>query len=303
MSFIPYSRNTVIRAYFDKYVDKKTGATLEEVAAVLGYTTKNISDAVYPRRSEVVGYVPMDKARYHSTNDHRAGWDAAEAERVMEDHISGQHRVDGMESKTEAEKAPTTLYRSRRVARPGAEDWGHLHFWAAVLKALEELVAMHKGGAREVTTEIKPKLAEHKVGGLDRVGSTLQLIRSRLGWVDLTGGDPARWYLTAEYLRLSPEEREQTLSQWDDEGKLVGRVLVTPIYEEGAVGPPRDHLVAVDNKVVVVHRFDWDGAPFGAPEGTYVMVEARLPKEMSAQERLGLFSFIMKLREDLLNLI
>jgi hypothetical protein len=294
-------RSHVIRAYFDKYVNRRTGATKEEAALALGYTVKNISDAVYHRAtSTVVEYTEIDASRYISTYEYNPGWDAEAAERALEDHLSGRSRVEGIRGGPKAEKAPKAPYRSNRVVRKGAEDWGHLHFWKAVLDALYELTAVTRGGARRVE-DIKAKLAEHKVPNLDdRLGPTLRTIAYRLGWVADIGGDPNRWFLTPEYLRLSPEERDRALDEWDDAGNRL--VLVVPTYEEGLVTRPTDNLVAIDNEVVVTHRFEWDGAPFGAL-GAHVILEARLPKEPSAQERLGLFQFVMKLREDLLNLI
>jgi hypothetical protein len=298
MSFVLYSRNTVIRAYFDKYVDKRQGASLKEVADALGYTTKNISDAVFMRGGTIaIGYVRVSKARYRSTREHRDGWVAAEAEVVLEDHLSGRFRVDGMTSRVQAEKAPKAPYSTRRAARQGAEDWSGLHYWMAVLMALDELGAVLRGHAREVTTEIKPKLAEHKVTNLDLVASTLTLIKNRLGWVDVIGGDPARWYLTPEYTRLTPEERDQVLAQWDDDGNRLTPAIIEATYEEGPMAHPED------GRALVTHRFELNGLPFGTAQGTEVVIEAHLPKEMSAQERLGLFQFMMKVREDLLNLI
>jgi hypothetical protein len=305
MSFVLYSRNTVIRAYFDKYVNKRKGATLKEVAAALGYTTKNISDAVFQRVTvEVVEYIRIGPSTYRSTSDHVPGWDAAAAERVLEDHLSGVYRIDGVMSRAKADKAPRAPYRSSRVTRKGAADWGHLHFWQAILDALYELTAMTRGGARRVE-DIKAKLVEHKVPNLDdRLGPSLRSIANLLGWVADIGGNPNRWFLTSEYLRLSPEERELALSEWDDAGNRVTLLVApaAPTYEESTVLG----VVVVtpeEGRVLIAHRFEWQGGPFGAPQGTEVMLEAHLPKEMSAQERLGLFQFVMKLREDLLNLI
>jgi hypothetical protein len=298
--FVLYSRNTVIRAYFDKYVNKRKGATLKEMAAVLGYTTKNISDAVFPRGSVIVEYIRVGPSTYRPTNDHVPGWDAAAAERVLEDHLSGVYRIDGVMSRAKAEKAPRAPYQSARVTRKGAADWSHFHLWKAILDALYELTAVTRGGARRVE-DIKAKLIEHKVPNLDdRLGPAMRSIAYSLGWVADIGGNPNRWFLTPEYLRLTPEERELVLSEWDDAGNRIAPLV--PAYEPVVVMG-----VAVvtpeEGRVLIAHRFEWDGLPFGAPEGTEVMLEAHLPKEMSAQERLGLFQFVMKLREDLLNLI
>lgn len=310
--FILYSRNTVIRAYFDKYVDKKAGATLKEVATGLGYSTKNISDAVFSRGSTVVEYIRLGPGRYYSTDEHNEGWDPVAAEGVLEDHLSGRHRVEGIEAKTKVEaqlevQQQQRPYRSRRVARPGAEDWSHLHFWEAVLRALEELVAIHRGGARAVE-DIKAKLVEHKVTNLDRLGPTLRLVAYRLGWVADIGGDPGRWYLTPEYNRLTVEERAIVLAQWDDQGNPLDRGPVEPVPSpvQGPVEPTYDegHVIQPEEgRVLAVQRFNWSGSPFGTTPDAKVVIEAYLPKEVSAQERLGLFRFIMKVREDLLDLI
>jgi hypothetical protein len=301
--FVPYSRNTVIRAYFDKYVDKARGATIEEVAAALGYATKNISDAVFQRPgATLVEYKKMGGARHHSTDEHLAGWDAVLADQVLVDHMSGRHRVEKMESRAKAEK-PTNGKANGKVSYPprrarlGAEDWRHLHFWLAVLEALNELGALLPGVAKEVTTEVKPKLAEHKVANLDRVGSTLQTIRSRLGWVDVVGGDPARWYLTSEYQRLSPEERQAALSRWDDQGNPVSTVDLA----EARVTPEevQDHPVVLSSGN---HRFELPGTAFGLPR-VRALVEVDLPPDPSAEERLAFLMYILNVREELLKLV
>lgn len=301
--FVLYSKKTVIRAYYDKYVSKHHAATLDEAAAALGYTTKNISDAVF-QRGGILEYIRIGPSQYYSTDEHVPGWDAAAAERVLEDHLSGSYRIDGVQSRAKAEKAHRAPYRSGRIARKGAADWSHLHFWKAVVDALYELTAMTKGGGRRVE-DIKAKLAEHKVPNLDdRLGSTLRSISYHLGWVADTGANPNRWYLTPEYINLKPEERELILSEWDDAGNRIAPAPVAPAYEDNTIMVMGIAVVTPeDGKVLIAHRFEWDGLPFGAPEGTGVTVEAHLPKEMSAQERLGLFQFVMKLREDLLNLI
>jgi hypothetical protein len=325
--FVLYSRNTIVRAYYDKYVDKKVGATLKEVATALGWFMENgkpnskyISDAVFGRDPKVQEFKRIGKGRYISTDQYVDGWNAADAERVLEDHLSGRLRVDEMMARDKAQALPKG--RARRKGRPGPEDWSALHFWEAVLKALEELGAIDRAHAKLIE-DIKAKLAQHKVkgpqmpvgmiSGLDLTQATLRSIANRLKWVVDGGGAPARWFLTEQYLALSIEDRKIILAQWDDKSEAVDRPTepepepepkpeLEPIIEEEPVDRPTGNLVAIDNEVVVVHHFEWDGAPFGVLNA-HVTVEARLPIEPPAEERLGLFQFIMKLREDLLNLI
>lgn len=311
--FVPYSRNTVIRAYFDKYVDRE-GATLEEVANALGYITKNISDAVFHRGSVAIGYCRIGPGRYYSTSEHREGWDALAADKVLEDHLSGRHRVDKMEAKSKAEKGNGKVPYPRLTFRAGAEDWSHFHFWKAVLKALDELGAMHKGSAREVTEEIRPKLAEHKVARLDRVGPTLSRIANRLGWVITAGGDPVRWYLTNEYLRLSDAEIDEVLAQWDDEGEPIEPAVTLDLstpeasYEEG---PPILSLLAgapLESKPKVLalvgnHRYEIKGEDFGLPVGARALVEVDVPLGTSAEEQVKLARLILAVQEQLLKLV
>lgn len=304
--FVLYSRNTVIRAYFDKYVDKTTGALLKEVAAILGYTTKNISDAVFQRGSVlVVEYIRVTKSRYYSTDEHVPGWDAAAAERVLEDHLSGLYRIDGVESRAKADKAPRAPYTSRRAFRPGAEDWSQRHFWRAVLDALYELVALTKGGARRVE-DIKAKLAEHKVPNLDdRLGPTLRTIANRLGWVTDIGGDPNRWYLTPEYNRLSDDDRAIVLAQIDDEGNpIISAVAVELAEPEAPYGsePLTLALPGRDPVPVGSHRFVIEGEAFGVP-GARASIEVDVPLDIPYKEHLALQRFILAVREALLKLV
>jgi hypothetical protein len=311
MSFVLYSRNTVIRAYFDKYVKKVYGATLKEVADALGYTTKNISDAVFNRGSTVVEYLQIERGRWYSTEDHNDGWDAVRAEQVMEDHRMGVFRVDKMVARAKAETNGRARQRPVRVARPGAEDWSHLHFWKAVLLALNELGALLKGAAKEVTYEVKPKLAEHKVQNLDdRVGSTLRLIANRLGWVADTGGDPNRWYLTPEYNRLSPEARDEVLAQWDDEGnpiKVKGPVDLSlpeasheqePLVLSLVAGVPSNGSPLMGH-----HRYEIKGEDFGLPSGARALVEVDVPLDASDEEQAKLARFILAVRKNLLGMM
>jgi hypothetical protein len=318
--FFLYSRNTIVRAYYDKYVDKKVGATLKEVAAALGWfkdngepNTKFISDAVFQRDPMLEEFKRVGKGRYISTNQYVDGWDSLLAEIALEDHLSGRRRVEEMMAREKAEALPKG--RVKRKGRPGPEDWSALHFWDAVLKALEELGAVDRAHAKLIE-DIKAKLAEHKVkgpqmpvgmiSGLELTQATLRSIAYRLKWVVDGGGDPARWFLTEKYLALSIEDRKIALAQWDNQGNPVDRPAEPELEPKPEPEPiiEEEHVTEPDEgEDLVVHRFAWDGEPFGAPSGTRVIVEAHLPKGPSAQERLGTFQFIMKLREDLLNLI
>jgi hypothetical protein len=305
--FVLYSRNTVIRAYFDKYVDRATGALLKEVAAALGYTTKNISDAVFQRGSVtvVVEYIRMAPSRYHSTDSHVPGWDSEAAERVLEDHLSGLYRIEGVESRAKADKAPRAPYRSRRAIRPGAEDWSQYRFWKAVLDALYELVALTKGGARRVE-DIKAKLVEHRVPNLDdRLGPTLRTIANRLGWVADIGGDPNRWYLTPEYNRLSDEDRATVLAEWNDDGSPVVVATIGPPEPEAPYGAEPSSLALPGRDPVLVgsHRYVIDGEAFGLASGARASIEVDVPLDIPYKEHLALQQFILTVREALLKLV
>ena len=300
MAFSAKARNSKVRSRYDDYVPRPKGLVataeeidaiphIQEVAEVMGLESRHISHAIL--RSP--GYVRVADGKYYTTDEHHEGWDAEKARQALREHMAGLQA---------GPKANKTSTRSREVVQLAFEDWSLFHSWEAICQALEELGANSEVERQDVTKKIRPKLAEHGVTDTEQVGATLPIISRRTGWVAIFGANPhSGWYLTEDYFQTSPLDRARILSQWDEKGNLI--TLAQPIYEEKPMAQPAGNLVAVEDENLVVHRFEWEGEPFGAPSGTRFMVEARLPKEMSAQERLGSFQFIMKLREDLLNLI
>lgn len=301
MSYVLYSRSTVVRAYFDKYVQRRVGATLEEVATVLGYTAKNISDAVWPRGAVAPGYVHMGKSRYYSTDEHREGWDTEATERVLEEHLSGVFRVDGMTSRAKADNASRPPAVKPKRAYHRKEDWGHLSARQAVLRVLEDMVALTRGGARPVE-DIKAKLADHKMDLGDQLINTLRFLKNR-GWVAEMSA-PVRWYLTTEFQRLTQAERDLTLSQWDEEGNRLAPVDLAELEATSGEGPLvllPVHPEEVSLVLVGSHHFEIEGEAYGL-NGARARVEVDVPLDVSYKERLALQRFILAVREELLKL-
>jgi hypothetical protein len=302
MSFSPKAHSSLIRVYYDDYVPRPKGAeaTDEEIAVIpkigvvadiLGMKHRDVSDTAH--RSKGLGFIKVGESKWYSTDVHFEGWDTEKARQALREHLAGRQQVE-----LKIKKAPA---RARKAVQLTFEDWSLFHLWEAICLALEELGASGLAERQDVSKKIRPKLEEHGVPDTERVGAILPLIQKRLEWVDIGGADTwSGWYLTEKYFQTSPLERARILSQWDEKGDPVA--LPQPIYEEKPIALPTGNLVAIDNEVVVVHHFEWDGAPFGVLNA-HVTVEARLPIEPPAEERLGLFQFIMKLREDLLNLI
>jgi hypothetical protein len=299
-----YCKATLCRQYYDENSSPANPIPRKDAADVLGYDPKDISDA----KDGALGWVTVSRGVFYTTDEHEEGWDAQAAAKVLKDHLSGRLRVMKSMKRVEAEKVlaesngkqPARRGRPPRTPRPGAEDWSQLHLWRATLDALDELGALVPGAPRDVSLDIKPKLAEHKVEGDridDRVASGLMAMRRRFGWVDIIGADPGKWYLTPVWIQMTLPEREAAFANLDSEGNPtpVDKPAVLKAIQSTPIATPSPYGFKLTSASFARHTFE-------GREGLPATVEVTIPLGVTSEERTALQLFLRVVAEELLRL-